>query len=198
MKHYSTYPQTGTPATIPPGGKLEIPRLGAYCRCLYASNWFFIVTGDSVGSRMEQGVGFFLPEGQEFNSVTIENPQIVPLDVIMAFSDGRIDDNRMSISSVLQVQGEVAAGPIANNFQPMQANISTVAGLIFPANGLRTKCVIKAGVLYDLFLGPNNFITPATGFKLQASESAVFEHKGAIYGIRASGAEPVTGWQEIQ
>lgn len=84
--------------TIPIGGEIIISTSGHYLVCLDATAAFEVGVDGSRGQFLESGLGFFMPQGEEFQRVIVTNTSGAPNTIKLAIGRGNFKDSRLSLT----------------------------------------------------------------------------------------------------
>jgi len=157
--------------------------------------------GDEPTISALEGISFELPALEHFGLIRLYNAGLASVTVKLILSEGRVYDNRVSLSKALEsiddrLAGESSGTVLADTSLAVTGSAGT---LIFAANASRKKAVIQAceGNGTYVYIGMTTGVTSVAKMAyLPAMGSVVIDYyQGAIYAVGASGIQKVCGYE---
>lgn len=185
--------------TIAAGAQRRIERFSNFVTVLESTSSDFLQVGlgQQYRGKLVKGISIEMPKDEVFTHVMFYNPTASAMTVRVAFSEGRIYDNRVVLSGTLPVEllGDTAPedDTYAAGFDEVAVGLAAVN--VLPANTERKGGSIQAkstnaGLIY---LGFTNAVTTAMWFvELQAGQPfSIDNYRGDIYAIASLAAQAV-------
>lgn len=106
---------------------------------------------------------------------------------------GRVEDNRTSISGIVDVSGK---GATINN---AAVTVGTVAAVLLAANADRRSMIILNNSANDIYIGSDATVTTANGLKIAAGQTITIDKapQAAIYAIGSAAGLDVRTLEEL-
>ena len=167
--------------TVPANSEIFLSVVGAYVFVRESNQTEFQLAFDEAqlfAVQLKDKIR--VPPGFDFEKLRVANPNGTTLIASLLIGTGDFDNLAAEIAGVLPV---VSAG---NGMAVSTVSVGTAAAQLLAANADRTSALINAGAL-DLYIGPDNTVTTGTGWRIPAGGDLPLAHKGAIWGIRATG-----------
>lgn len=179
--------------TIAAGADITINALGRFVTILGNSSTTdpHMSIGGQVESQIPAGISVDLaqdnadPKDNFYYSLRFRNSGVAIMTLDLAISSGRIQDNRVVISSTSVLP--VNATPDTNT-TPAPAAVTDVAAVAVAANGSTREVLLQNNGANDIWVGDAN-IDPATlrGYKIEPKSGLLIGTAGAIYARCAAG-----------
>lgn len=185
--------------TIPPSEIMQVFYAHSYFRVLEYTgdaNTLKVRFGSSGQESVFSGAGLGYAMKEPVDRVDLRNDGTNPLTVKIGLATGVINDDRLSVSGTVTVNGHVIVDSGNINVTGGEINVSArattgqvavnAATLISASSATKMSCTINAGSS-DLYISFDSGVTTGNGYLIPANGSATITTKDEIYGVRGSG-----------
>lgn len=176
--------------TLAAGAVQDIFQVFNYFRVLSLTpNTLSVQFGENGMTTPFSGQGIGIQSFYTYSRVRLINTGGAPITITIALALGWVNDDRLNISSTVNIQGTVQTKQSAA-FVASQVSVDNTADQLVAASATNGVITIAAGVS-DLYVGPTSGVTTANGFLIPAggSFSYALGYLGDVYGIRAGAAQ---------
>lgn len=165
-----------TPITIPANGQISMAATGEFVRCIESDANFEISFNSGPKVFMASGIARRTFKNEEFSSFELYNTTGSPIDVVLAWGYGDLEDGRLTVTGALNIAQ-------ASNRTHTVATVGVAAVKILDANAARKGWKVTNNGTATIFLGSDNTVTIANGEPLGAGAAAGWDDLDEIWAI---------------